>query len=150
MAESKKQYTLHFVWLDGCGGCVAFKKNHQTNFEETLKNHPLISYSNQEYKRDDANRHLAELAQYINWFPTFILTKNKQVVDVFNANVQVKNGVVSCEHAQKMQLTGENVIRWAESVINNPGYIQDNSPSIGSQRFVSKTCRSTNNYRPSN
>jgi hypothetical protein len=150
MSESKKPYTLHFIWLDGCGGCVTFKKTQQQTFEDMIRNHSSISYMNQEYKRDDANRHLAHLAQYINWFPTFILTKNNQVVDVFNANVEMKNGVVSCEHAQKMPLTAENLIRWAETVMNKPGYIQDNSQSIGSQRFVSKTCRSTNNYRPSN
>lgn len=149
MSESKKQYTLHFIWLDGCGGCVAFKKNHQTNLEDMMKNHSFINYVNQEYKRDDANKHLAHLAQYINWFPTFILTKNNQVLDVFNANIETKNGVVTCEHAQKMNITSDNIVRWAESVIKNPGHIQDNSQSIGSQRFVTKTCRSSNNYRPS-
>lgn len=146
MSESKKPYTLHFVWLDGCGGCITFKKTQQPAFEEMIRNHPSMSYMNHEYKRVP----IPHINDYISWFPTFILTKNNQVVDVFNANIEVKNGIVSCEHAQKMPLTAENLIRWAETVMNKPGYIQDNSQSIGSQRFVSKTCRSTNNYRPSN
>lgn len=149
MSESKKQYVLNFVWLDGCGGCVTFKRNHQTKFEELLRNHPTIGYANLEYKNDDADRRLSHLISYVKWFPTFILTKDGRVVDVFNATVENKNGVISVEHAQKMNMTAENIILWAESLMNKSSYIQDNTQSVGSQRFLSKMCRSTNNYRPS-
>lgn len=149
MSESKKQYTLNFVWLNGCGGCVTFKKNHQSTLENLLRGHSTIAYANLEYKREGENHHLNHIMPYVGWFPTFILTKNDRVVDVFNGVIENKNGKINCEHAQKMELTAENVMRWAESNINKPIYIQDNAQSIGSQRFVSKSCRSTTNYRPS-
>jgi hypothetical protein len=150
MSESKSGYVLHFVWLEGCGGCVSFKKTQLGELESMLRNHSQITFKNQEYKRDDANRHLSHLAQYISWFPTFILTQNDKVVGVFNGTIENKNGSVSCEHANKMPMNAQNVLSWAETLINKPPHMQDTTQSMANNRFVSKTCRSTNNYRPSN